>query len=69
MSTTETYQVVGMTCDHCASSVKAEICEIQGVADVAVDLPTGQVAVTADQPISTARIREAVEEAGYALAH
>jgi copper chaperone CopZ len=63
--TTSTYTVTGMTCGHCVSSVTEEISEIDGVTDVAVDLPTGAVTVTSTQPVYGADIRTAVEEAGY----
>ena len=63
-----TYTVSGMTCGHCAASVTEEITEIDGVTDVAVDLPTGAVTVTSDRPLDETRVRAAVEEAGYQLA-
>jgi copper chaperone len=63
-----TYTVTGMTCGHCVSSVTEEITEIDGVTDVAVDLPTGAVTVTSKQPLDEAQVRAAVEEAGYKLA-
>jgi copper chaperone len=63
-----TYTVTGMTCAHCVRSVTEEIGEIDGVIDVAVDLPTGAVAVTSDRPLDEAQVRAAVEEAGYVLA-
>jgi copper chaperone len=63
-----TYTVTGMTCGHCVASVTEEITEIEGVSDVAVDLPTGAVTVTSDQPLDQAQVRAAVEEAGYQLA-
>jgi len=62
-----TYTVSGMTCAHCAMSVTEEITALDGVTDVAVDLPTGAVAVTSERPLDTAQVRAAVEEAGYAL--
>jgi copper chaperone CopZ len=62
-----TYTVAGMTCGHCVRSVTEEISAIDGVADVSVDLPTGAVAVTSDGPLDDARVRAAVEEAGYTL--
>ena len=68
MSHIETLNVVGMTCDHCARSVHAEVSAIDGVTDVDVDLIRGVVHVTAEQPVSTTALREAVEEAGYTLA-
>jgi copper ion binding protein len=63
-----TYTVTGMTCGHCVASVTEEISEIDGVTDVAVDLPTGAVTVTSSRPVAGVDVRAAVEEAGYQLA-
>ena len=60
-----TFTVSGMTCAHCVRSVTEEISAIDGVTDVAVDLPTGAVTVTSDHPLDEAQVRAAVEEAGY----
>lgn len=65
--TTATYTVTGMTCGHCAQSVTEEVSEVPGVTDVAVDLPTGAVTVTSEQPLSEDQVRTAVTEAGYEL--
>ena len=62
-----TFTVSGMTCEHCVRSVTEEISAIDGVTDVAVDLPTGAVAVTSDHALDEAQVRAAVEEAGYDL--
>ena len=64
---TATYTVTGMTCGHCVSSVTEEIEEIAGVTGVDVDLQTGRVTVTSDAPLDGARVKDAVEEAGYEL--
>ena len=63
-----TYTVTGMTCEHCVASVTEEVSEIDGVTAVAVDLPTGTVTVSATDPVDDARVRAAVEEAGYRVA-
>jgi copper chaperone len=63
-----TYTVTGMTCGHRVASVTEEISEIDGVTDVAVDLPSGAVTVTSTAPVDAADVRAAVEEAGYELA-
>ena len=63
----QTYTVAGMTCGHCVRSVAEEVGALEGVTDVAVDLPTGALAVTSDRPLDEAQVRSAVEEAGYAL--
>ncbi|MFI7023036.1 heavy-metal-associated domain-containing protein [Micromonospora sp. NPDC049900] len=64
---TTTYQVQGMTCGHCVSAVSAEVGALPGVADVRVDLASGQVTVTSEQPLDPAAVRAAVDEAGYEL--
>jgi copper chaperone len=65
MATTSTFQVRGMSCGHCVSSVQSEVTAIEGVTAVDVDLTTGQVTVTSDTPIDTDAVTAAVEEAGY----
>ena len=66
MSTTR-WTVQGMTCGHCVNAVTEEISAIPGVSDVAVDLATGLVTVTADADPSTDAVAAAVDEAGYTL--
>lgn len=61
------YQVSGMTCGHCVSSVSAEIGKVGGVSGVQVDLATGAVTVSGTG-FSDEEIRAAVDRAGYALA-
>ena len=68
MNIIQTYDVVGMTCDHCARSVGNEIRKIDGVDAVAVDLATGVVTVTSGGEVASADVSSAVAEAGYALA-
>ena len=65
MTSTATYTVSGMTCEHCVASVSEEVLEIAGVTGVDVDLPTGTLTVTCDRPVSEDDVRAAVDEAGY----
>lgn len=68
MSTsTATYTVTGMTCEHCVLSVREELDEIEAVTAVDIDLDTGTVSLTASGPIASDEVRAAVEEAGYRL--
>jgi copper chaperone CopZ len=64
---TTTYQVSGMTCGHCVRSVTGEITALPGVETVEVDLGTGAVTVTSQQPLEVDAVRAAVDEAGYEL--
>ncbi|NKE60188.1 heavy-metal-associated domain-containing protein [Lentzea sp. PSKA42] len=61
------FTVSGMTCGHCVSSVTEEISQIDGVRNVAVELDSGRVTVTSDQPVAEGDVRAAVTEAGYTL--
>ncbi|MCW2866462.1 MAG: copZ [Marmoricola sp.] len=65
MSTT--YAVTGMTCGHCAAAVTQEIETISGVTGVHVDVESGRVDVEGEG-FTDAQVREAVDEAGYAVA-
>jgi copper ion binding protein len=65
MTSTATYTVSGMTCEHCVASVSEEVLEIAGVTGVDVDLPSGTLTVTSDRPVSEDDVRAAVDEAGY----
>jgi copper chaperone CopZ len=67
MSTT-TVTVAGMSCGHCATSVREEITDIPGVRAVDVDLVSGNVTIDSDGLVETAAIKSAVEDAGYQLA-
>lgn len=62
-----TYTVAGMTCGCCANSVSKGVGAIDGVTDVAVDVPTGKVTVTSDKQLGSDTVRTAVEGAGYQL--
>ena len=65
---TRSIAVAGMTCDHCASAVRAEISKLSGVSGVDVDVDAGTVRVTGDPLPGDAPLREAIEEAGYEFA-
>ncbi|MFN8026973.1 MAG: heavy-metal-associated domain-containing protein [Acidimicrobiia bacterium] len=67
-STTVTYTVEGMSCQHCVGAVTEELTKLPGVREVVVDLPSGGVQVTSDAPLDRAAVAAAVDEAGYELA-
>ena len=62
-----TFQVTGMTCGHCQRAVTEEISGIPGIRGVIVDLATGNVTVTAVQPVDRTDVAHAVGEVGYTL--
>ena len=70
--TSATYQVTGMTCEHCVRAVSDELQNLDGVRDVGVVLvPGGEstVTVNSEEPLPAALVAAALDEAGeYQLA-
>ena len=70
-TTTSTYLVAGMTCDHCVAAVREELGNLDAVREVEVDLVPGgtsRVTVTSTTAVPDDQVRVAVDEAGYELA-
>lgn len=65
---TQTVTVTGMTCGHCATSVREEVGDLPGVRAVEVDLATGLVTIDSENQLDPSAISAAVAEAGYAVA-
>jgi copper chaperone CopZ len=69
--TSTTYQVTGMTCEHCVRAVTSELEGVPSVSAVTVALePGGQsaVTVTSAAPLAAAAVAAALDEAGaYSL--
>jgi copper chaperone len=53
-SFTQSYDVIGMTCDHCARAVDREIRKIASVDSVDVDLVSGLVTVNSRDRVDSA---------------
>jgi len=64
-SNERTFEVRGMTCEHCVAAVKSEVSALDGVEGVTVDLDSGRLALRGE--VEDAAVRAAVEEAGYSL--
>ena len=58
-------KVDGMTCGGCVRAVQNVLSAVDKVENVSVDLPTGEVLVTADVGLDAALLIAAVEGAGY----
>lgn len=63
MSTTTTYDVTGMTCGHCVSSVSEAVTELAEVDDATVDLDSHTLIVIGEA--TPADVAAAVADAGY----
>lgn len=64
MNETVTYRVPGMHCGHCKAAVSEELCAVDGVEAVDVDLDT-KLVVVRGQGLEDAKLRAAIDEAGY----
>jgi len=67
VSETATYTVPAIHCAHCATSIREEVSEVEGVEDVDVDLDSKVVTVTGLE-LDDAALRAAIVEAGYEAA-
>ena len=67
MSETITYSVPAIHCTHCATSIREEVSEVEGVEDVVVDLDSKIVTIQGLE-LDDAVLRAAIVEAGYRAA-
>ena len=67
LSDTITYSVPGIHCEHCEAAIKQEVAAIAGVELVQVDLVDKLVTVSG-AALDDARLRAAIDEAGYEVA-
>ena len=65
---TRSFGVTGMSCEHCARAVRAEIGKLPGVSDIDVDVAAGAVRITGEPLPDDAAVQEAILEAGYEFA-
>jgi copper chaperone CopZ len=61
------YSVTGMSCEHCAASIREEVSEVAGVSEVVVDVAAKSVTVHGDG-LDDGLLRAAIVEAGYGIA-
>ncbi len=64
--TTKDIRIEGMNCHHCVMAVKKELSRVPGLR--VKDVQIGSASIEYDEKVVTPeKIKEAVEEAGYAL--
>ena len=64
------FTVASISCGHCVSAITAEVTQVGGVVEVAIDLETKAVVVTGcvGEVLDESAIRRAIVEAGYEVA-
>ncbi len=59
--------VKGMTCMHCAGSVKGAVESVEGVSDVNIDLDNGKVDFELADPEQLEQVKTRIKDAGYVV--
>jgi copper chaperone len=65
---TRSFTVTGMSCEHCARAVRAEVGKLPGITDIDVDVTAGAVRISGEPLPDDAAVRAAIQEAGYEFA-
>lgn len=60
-----TVKVKGMSCQHCVASVTKALSEIEGIADVQVDLEKGEATFSEQNPVAEQTIKDAITKIGF----
>jgi copper ion binding protein len=64
--TIRTFNVEGMSCDHCVHAITGEVTKVDGVSGVDVDLSAKTVTVSGGE-FGDDAVRAAIDEAGYTV--
>ena len=65
MSTTKTYNVPNINCNHCVHTIQSELSEVKGVQSVKADLSTKKVTVVYEQPADDKELITLLTEINY----
>jgi len=63
-----TLNIEGMTCEGCATGLRAALAKVPGVTSASVSYEEGRARVTAGPSVSEETLRKTVSEAGYTVA-
>lgn len=65
--TSHTYQIGGMSCGGCATTVKHKLSAIPGVESVTVDLAKRQADITSSKDIKADALQDALRNTNYTI--
>jgi copper chaperone len=68
MTTTVTYSIPNIHCNHCVHTVTMEVSELQGVQSVVADLESRQATVVFEPPATETAIKDILAEINYPVA-
>ena len=62
---TESFNVPGISCQHCVNAITDEVSTVDGVNNVLVELTSKMVRVESSEAVSRETLTAAIQEAGY----
>lgn len=65
MTTTVTYSIPNISCNHCVHTVTMEVSDLSGVKNVVADLDAKQATITFEPPATELGIKELLAEIDY----
>ena len=68
MTTTVTYSIPNISCNHCVHTITMELNDMDGVSNVAADMEGKQATVTFDPPATEEGIKKLLTEINYPVA-
>ena len=68
MSTTVTYSIPNISCNHCVHTVKMEISDLEGVQSVDADVSAKSATITFEPPATEDGIKNLLAEINYPVA-
>lgn len=68
MTTTVTYSIPNISCNHCVHTVTMEVGDLEGVQSVVADLETKKATITFQPPASEEAIKGLLAEINYPAA-
>ena len=68
MTTTVTYRIPNISCNHCVHTVTMEVSDLEGVQSVVADVQTQQATIIFDPPATEDKIKALLAEINYPVA-
>jgi copper chaperone len=68
MTTTVTYSIPNISCNHCVHTVTMELSDLDGVNSVVADLETKQATISFNPPATEEGIKSLLAEINYPVA-
>ena len=60
-------KVKGMSCNHCVMTVTKALNKLDGIQNVKVDIPKGEVSFDNTKSLALDKVEKAITDAGYAV--